>query len=205
MVWNFWIRNCDREIFSSVFRDSSPFFQYSIRSSSVYASLGRGEEVNLTPCLLRQGGATGTSYTSLGVNRSYLWQAVRSLRVTRMAQGGKKAKICHYEHRYLQLSSSKEQVWESRGKWLKSMLHMAVTVILEQSKHVSSCSDRLTRLSAHSKEDTDTARSGCLLPGAWRPESLSQLFFFWAPCGPLDLISPTRDRTRVPCVGGTES
>ena len=67
----------------------------------------------------------------LGVNRSYLWQAVLSLRVTKMAQGGKKAKICHYEYRYLQLSSSKEQVWESRGKWLKSMLHMAVTVILE--------------------------------------------------------------------------
>ena len=88
VVWNFWIRNCDREIFSSVFRDSSPFFQYSIRSSSVYASLGRGKEVNLTPCLLRQGGATGTSYTSLGVNRPYLWQAVLSLRVTKMAQGG---------------------------------------------------------------------------------------------------------------------
>jgi hypothetical protein len=40
----------------------------------------------------------------------------------------------HKSLEYLQLSSSKEQVWESRGKWLKSMLHMAVTVILENTK-----------------------------------------------------------------------
>ena len=37
------MRNWDRDILSSVFRESLPFFQYNIRSSSVYAS-GGGQE-----------------------------------------------------------------------------------------------------------------------------------------------------------------
>ena len=34
---------------------------------------------------------------------------------------------------YSQLSISSEHVWVSRGKWLRSMLHMAVTVTLEKT------------------------------------------------------------------------
>ena len=105
----------------------------------------------------------------LGVNRSYLWQAVLSLRVTKMAQGGKKAKICHYEYRYLQLSSSKEQVWESRGKWLKSMLHMAVTVILEPKQRCRLVQWPTESLVYPQWGGHRHAGSGCLLPEAGNP------------------------------------
>lgn len=39
------MRNCEREILSSVLRERFPSFQYSIKSSSVYASGSREKEI----------------------------------------------------------------------------------------------------------------------------------------------------------------
>jgi hypothetical protein len=81
-----------------------------------------------------------------------------------IGQRGKEWK--ELQTRYLQLSSSKEQVWESRGKWLKSMLHMAVTVILHNpNTHVGLA---MSSAPAPAQSKGDTAYSlGQLPPHAY--------------------------------------
>lgn len=131
-------------------RSCHPFSGIHPHSSSTASDLhlcmhlGKRKISELTPLLCK-----ATRKPCARVNSSWRRRQPSTSRFSSGTKMGEGMRQRHESHGYLQLSSSKEQVWESRGKWLKSMLHMAVTVILHNTDTAGLRVDHQLRLWSH--------------------------------------------------------